>query len=166
MNTQEKQKKISDMWLKLSKNEDAYFEFETSPNNWIISDGAPSLDNLSRMRVHIPVKQWEPEKGTWFINPLGKNTAPPRFTRNTHEQVAELTTMINTLSTLDAWACEKGYKKEFVENKENWHVAFDTFNKVYIKKWAGRYYSTSGIYMTEEGAKATAKALNSGELVL
>ena len=84
----------------------------------------------------------------------------------TEEQAEQLAKQIRNLALLDAWATEKGYKKEWEAGTYNWYVFFDNSSRGWEHCSTYNYKRLGQVYMTEEGAKATADALNSGVLVL
>ena len=110
------------------------------------------------------LKQWEPKlhiTGYRFVTDY-----LDEFTRETQEQHADLEKKLISLATLDAWATEKGYKKPFKRGDQNFAVRFNEKHYMWTVCWWSDEKSYYEVYMTKKGAEATAKALNSGELVI
>jgi len=84
----------------------------------------------------------------------------------TIEQAEDLAKRLDQLATLHAWASEHGYLEEWDEDKDNerWFVYEGV--KGWSTTWCRYHNDSFSILMTKEGAEATAKALNSGVLVL
>ena len=118
-------------------------------------------------------KQWKPTQKDYVPYDIleDEDKIPvfaPEFSRDNVEQVHDLVKRLKQLATLHAWACEHGYLKEYYYNGDNYFVYYNADPKIMAWQIGIHDYthSSNTIYMSEEGAEATANALNEGVLVL
>ena len=147
-------KELADLILHWADNPDSYFTIEGVKSNYI-----PSPESkLEVWKLIIPPKKWEPK--------IYKYNAIYHTTRETVQQANDLERLLKEIATIDALACEFGYKKEFEYDKPNYYIFYYAGDK----KWTytNVYYSTQPgrIYMTEEGCRLLCEKLNSGEVEL
>lgn len=90
------------------------------------------------------------------------------------EQADDLAQLLSRTARLHAWSSEHGYLKEWEDEDANWYVFHNGDDNWYVFPNGGKWQSASvkmfntptEVYMTKEGAEATAEALNDGILTL
>ena len=75
----------------------------------------------------------------------------------------DLIKILKAYAMLDAWVCEHGYKVKASDFGNAFTISFD---EQYIAIPVSKSFNPLIVYMTEEGAKKTADALNTSELIL
>ena len=174
-------KELAKLIQKWADNPDSYFTNiycgELSKVRTIPSDKS----NLDDWELVIPPKKWKSKyhEDGFYVEANGNiekfDDVPDTFqnellaqfrVRETKKQAKDLAKLLKEIATIDAWACEFGYKKEFEYDKPNYYIFYHacnkewTYNNVYYVKNLGR------VYMTEEGCKLLYEKLNSGEVEL
>ena len=154
MNNRKELAKLIQQW---AYNPDSYFEFNGNKVNIL---PIPTSD-IHNWKLIIPPKKWQPTNKAYCVNPRTNI-----FTRETQKQSDDLIKLLKEIATIDSWACEFGYKKEFEYDKPNYYICYHAGDKewtctsVYYIKNLGR------VYMTEEGCKLLCEKIKSGEVEL